>query len=57
MTTKTTSPISDLLRHTIADSEMPLLTIEQETGVKRQSYANTRLLITFLAYLGFLGPL
>ena len=37
MTTKTKSPISDLLRHTIADSEIPLLTLEQETGVKRQS--------------------
>ena len=37
MTTKTKSPISDLLRDTIADSEIPLLTIEQVTGVKRQS--------------------
>ena len=37
MTTKIKSPISDLLRHTIADSEIPLLTLEQETGVKRQS--------------------
>jgi len=37
MTTKAKSPISDLLRDTITDSEIPLLTIEQETGVKRQS--------------------
>ena len=37
MTTKTKSPISELLRDTIADSGKPLLTIEQETGVKRQS--------------------
>ena len=33
----TKSPISDLLRDTIAKSEIPLLTIEQATGVKRQS--------------------
>ena len=37
MTTKAKSPISDLLRDTITDSEILLLTIEQETGVKRQS--------------------
>ena len=37
MATKTNSPISDLLRDTISDSGVPLLTIEQDTGVKRQS--------------------
>jgi plasmid maintenance system antidote protein VapI len=37
MTTKPKPSISELLRDTIADSEIPLLTIEQATGVKRQS--------------------
>jgi len=30
-------PITDLLRKTIADSGLPLLVIERETGVKRAS--------------------
>lgn len=34
---KKTSPISDPLRAAISESGIPLLTIEQETGVKRQS--------------------
>ncbi len=32
---KHATPISDLLRKTIADSGIPLLTLEQETGVNR----------------------
>ena len=31
------SPISDLLRKTIADSGVPLLVLERETGVQRGS--------------------
>jgi hypothetical protein len=31
------APISDLLRKTIQSSGIPLLVIERETGVKRQS--------------------
>ena len=34
---KPKAPISDLLRNTIAESGKPLLAIERETGVKRQS--------------------
>ncbi len=37
MANRTKSPISAFLRDTISESEIPLLTIEQETGVKRQS--------------------
>jgi len=34
---KTTPPISDLLRRTIKDSGVPLLVLERETGVQRAS--------------------
>lgn len=34
---KSSSPISDLLRRTIAESGIPLLTLEKQTGVKRAS--------------------
>lgn len=31
------SPITDMLRKTVADSKVPLLVLQQETGVKRAS--------------------
>jgi len=34
---KPKSPITDLLRKTVADSELPLLALQRETGVKRGS--------------------
>ena len=34
-----TAPITDLLRRTIAESDVPYLTLERETGVKRGSIA------------------
>lgn len=34
---KQTSPISELLRSTIANSEIPLLVLQKETGVQRAS--------------------
>lgn len=34
---KATSPISDLLRQTIANSDVPLLALQRETGVTRDS--------------------
>ena len=34
---KTTQPITDALRKAIRDSDLPFLTLEQETGVLRQS--------------------
>ena len=34
---KNKQPISDVLRKTIADSGIPLLVLERETGVKRAS--------------------
>jgi len=37
MAKKHTAPITDLLRETIIASKMPLLTLEQETGVQRHS--------------------
>ena len=37
MTNKQSAPITDLLRETIIASKMPLLTLEQETGVQRAS--------------------
>lgn len=35
--TKAKPPISDLLRRTIANSDVPLLTLQRETGVTRDS--------------------
>lgn len=37
MASKLPAPITDLLRETIVASKTPLLTLEQETGVKRAS--------------------
>jgi plasmid maintenance system antidote protein VapI len=37
MATKRSAPITDLLRQTIIASKIPLLTLEQETGVQRAS--------------------
>ena len=37
MDAKQPTPITDLLRETIIASKLPLLTLEEETGVKRQS--------------------
>jgi plasmid maintenance system antidote protein VapI len=37
MASKQRSPISDLLRRTIADSNVPLLVLQRETGVTRAS--------------------
>jgi len=37
MANKQTSPITDILRQSIIASKMPLLTLEQETGVQRGS--------------------
>jgi plasmid maintenance system antidote protein VapI len=34
---KQAAPITDLLRETIIASKLPLLTLQQETGVKRAS--------------------
>jgi plasmid maintenance system antidote protein VapI len=34
---KTKSPIADLLRRTIAQSDVPLLVLQRETGVTRDS--------------------
>lgn len=39
MASKLPAPITDLLRETIIASKTPLLTLEQETGVKRASIA------------------
>ena len=36
-TRKSKSPISDLLRRTIANSDVPLLVLQRETGVTRDS--------------------
>jgi len=37
MTKKSNSPITDLLRKTVAESGIPLLVLQRETGVKRGS--------------------
>jgi len=37
MTKKATSSITDLLRKTVAESGIPLLVLQRETGVKRGS--------------------
>ena len=37
MVSKQTKTMTESLRQRIVDSELPLLTLEQETGVKRQS--------------------
>jgi plasmid maintenance system antidote protein VapI len=37
MANKQPAPITDLLRQTIIASKIPLLTLEQETGVQRAS--------------------
>jgi plasmid maintenance system antidote protein VapI len=37
MTKQLPAPITDLLRRTIADSGLPLLVIQRETGVQRAS--------------------
>ena len=37
MIKKTKSPITDLLRKTVAESGIPLLVLQRETGVKRGS--------------------
>ncbi len=39
MTTKRKQPMTDLLRKTVAESGIPLLTLQQKTGVERASIA------------------